>query len=55
MHTPMEELRIAIVDRISSTVLREVSHEIDRSAKKRVIKNKMAIETHELDRFRPSV
>ena len=43
------------VDRISSTVLRGVSHEgrlIDREA---IIKNKKAIETHELDRFRSSV
>ena len=38
-----------IVDRISSAVLRGVSHE------GRLIKNKKAIETHELDRFRPPV
>ena len=37
------------VDRISSAVLRGVSHE------GRLIKNKKAIETHELDRFRPPV
>ena len=44
------------VDRISSAVLRGVSHEgrlIDRETC--VIKNKKTTETHELYRFRPSV
>ena len=43
------------VDRISSVVPRGVSHEDRLIAEKRVIKNKKATETHELDRFRPSV
>ena len=44
------------IDRISSAVLRGVSHEgrlIGRGG--REIKNKKATEIHELDRFRPSV
>ena len=45
------------VDRISSAVLRGVPHEgrLIGRAEERVIKNKKATETHELDRFRPSV
>ena len=43
------------VNRISSVVLQGVSHEGRLIAEKHEIKNKKAIETHELDRFRPSV
>ena len=43
------------VDRISSAVLRGVSHEGRLIDREREIKNKKATETHELDRFRPSV
>ena len=42
------------VNRISSVVLQGVSHEGRLIAEKHEIKNKKAIETHELDRFRPS-
>ena len=43
------------VDRILSVVLRGVSHEGRLIEEEHVIKNKKAIETHELDRFRLSV
>ena len=43
------------IDRISSAVLRGVSHEGRLIGKETIIKNKKATETHELDRFRPSV
>ena len=46
---------VPTIDRISLAVLRGVSHEVVLLAEKRVIKNKKATETHELDRFRPSV
>ena len=43
------------VDRISSAVLRGVSHEGRLIGRGADIKNKKATETHELDRFRPSI
>ena len=43
------------IDIISLAVLRGVSHECRLIGERRVIKNKKAIETYELDRFRPSV
>ena len=44
-----------VVDRISSAVHRGVSRDGRLIGEERVIKNKKATETHDLDRFGPSV